>query len=216
MKKIVFYLVCLSFMFVIIGCNNSEVDNTKTEKKEVLESSQKVEKSDEDIAKSDNENKENAQDKVVNSDNSKTENKNNDIKTQEKSTEPKKSSNGDNIKGKVIDYIINGQIDKSEAQKIKWSKTFLSKVNIESLFNQYVSSGGNSNSLEGFAQYITNNAPIQSDWKELFKKDLKDLYGEKVVRLEHLKDDLYQAYIEKDGQEIPYVVVSSRTGYFHG
>lgn len=63
---------------------------------------------------------------------------------------------------------------------------------------------------------MTLNAPISSNWEKLFEKDLYDIYGEKVVRLEHLEDDLYQAYIKKDGAEIPYVVVSSRTGYFHG
>lgn len=63
---------------------------------------------------------------------------------------------------------------------------------------------------------MTLNAPISNEWKDLFEKDLYDTYGEKVVRLEPLKDDLYQAYVVKDGSEVPYVVVSSKTGYFHG
>lgn len=121
-----------------------------------------------------------------------------------------------NITEKIKNYIINGQENKSEAQKIKWSKTFLNGVDIESLYKQYISNGGNADDLESFASYMTLNAPVQSDWKDLFKKDLYDAYGEKVVRLEPLEDDLYQAYVVKEGSEVPYVVVSSRTGYFHG
>jgi hypothetical protein len=127
-----------------------------------------------------------------------------------------KVSSEQNITEKIKNYIINGQENKAEAQKIKWSKTFLNRVDIEGLYKQYVDNGGQADDLEGFANYMTLKAPILSDWQELFKKDLYDTYGEEVVRVEHLKDDLYQAYIVKSGSEIPYVVVSSRTGYFHG
>ncbi|WP_156625403.1 hypothetical protein [Clostridium tertium] len=50
----------------------------------------------------------------------------------------------------------------------------------------------------------------------MLKKDLYEKYGENLVKVEPLGNDLYQAYIEKEGKEVPYVVVSSRTGYFHG
>ena len=122
----------------------------------------------------------------------------------------------EDISEKVKNYIINGQSNKSEAEKIKWSKTFLNEVDIKSLYYQYISTGGNANDLEKFASYMTLNAPIVNNWEELFKKDLYDIYGEKVVRLKHLENDLYEAYIKKDGAEVPYVVVSARTGYFHG
>lgn len=121
-----------------------------------------------------------------------------------------------NISEEVKDYIINGQENKPDVQKIKWSKTFLNQVDIESLYNNYRINGGDSNDLEEFANYITSNSPILSNWESLFEEDLYDIYGEKVVRLEYLEGDLYQAYIEKDGAEVPYVVVSARTGYFHG
>ena len=122
----------------------------------------------------------------------------------------------ENISEKVKNYIINGQENKPEAQKIKWSTTFLNQVDIESLYRQYISSGGSVDNLENLVEYITLNAPIPNDWEKLFEKDLYDIYGEKLIRLEHLEGDLYQVYIKKDGAEIPYVVVSSRTGYFHG
>ena len=121
-----------------------------------------------------------------------------------------------NITEKIKNYIINDQENKPEAQKIKWSKTFLDQVDIESLYKKYIANAGKTDDLESFANYMNLNAPIYSGWEDLFKKDLYDAYGEKVVRLEPLKDNLYQAYIVKEGSEVPYVVVSSRTGYFHG
>lgn len=120
------------------------------------------------------------------------------------------------ISEKVKDYIINGQNDKSEAEKYKWSTRFLNEVDIESLYNQYISAGNNAENIEDFAKYITLNAPILSNWEELFKSDLKETYGEEVIKLQYLEGDLYQAYVNKDGSEVPFVVVSSRTGYFHG
>ncbi|MBV7272125.1 hypothetical protein I6U48_04230 [Clostridium sp. PL3] len=127
-----------------------------------------------------------------------------------------KASSEQNITEKVKNYIINGQGNKPEALKINWSKTFLDKVDVESLYKKYIANGGRADDLESFASYMTLNAPIPANWQELFEKDLYDTYGEKVVRLEHLQDDLYQAYIVKNGSEVPYVAVSARTGYYHG
>lgn len=121
-----------------------------------------------------------------------------------------------NMSEKVIDYIINGQDGIPEAGKLKWSQTFLRQVDIESVYKQYLSSGGNADDVKSFAVYLTQNAPILSNWKELFQKDLYNMYGKTVSRLEPLQDDLYQAYVIIDGSEVPYVAVSSRTGYFHG
>lgn len=121
-----------------------------------------------------------------------------------------------NISGKVKDYIINGQGDKPEAGKLQWSKTFLNSVDIVSLYKKYKADGGNGQDLESFAKYMTMNAPISSNWKEMFGKDLYNAYGQKITRLEYLGGDMYQAYIDHNGSEIPYVAVSSRTGYFHG
>jgi hypothetical protein len=122
----------------------------------------------------------------------------------------------ENISEEVKNYILNDQGNKAEAEKLKWSETFLNEVDIDSLYNQYLESGGNGENIEEFASYITLNAPILSNWEDLFKKDLYNRYSEEIVKLEQLEGDLYQAYIEKDGKEVPYVVVSARTGYFHG
>ena len=55
-----------------------------------------------------------------------------------------------NVTEKIKNYIINGQENKPEAQKIKWSKTFLNQVDIESLYKQYIANGGNADDLESF------------------------------------------------------------------
>lgn len=134
----------------------------------------------------------------------------------EEINKPSDNISEDNISEKVKDYILNGQEDKSEAEKLKWSNAFLNQVDIEALYNQYISEGGNAEDIKKIAEYITMNAPIQDDWEELFKKELFDVYGQEVVKLEHLEGDLYQAYVNIDGSEVPYVTVSARTGYFHG
>lgn len=125
-------------------------------------------------------------------------------------------SSDSNIAEKTKDYILNGQQNLSNAQKLNWSESFLNRVDMNSLYQQYLGKGGQTGDIESFASYITLNAPIQSNWQELFGKDLYAQYGEKFTKLEPLGDNLYQAYITKNGSEIPFVVVSSRTGYFHG
>lgn len=134
----------------------------------------------------------------------------------EEINKPSDNISEDNISEKVKDYILNGQEDKSEAEKLKWSNAFLNQVDIEALYNQYISEGGNAEDIKKIAEYITMNAPIPDDWEELFKKELFEVYGQEVVKLEHLEGDLYQAYVNIDGSEVPYVTVSARTGYFHG
>lgn len=228
-RKIILSLILIGLTsFNLIGCMNNDnntnskseqeenvsIENSKTDQKDVSETSNIVE---------------NEKDKNVvtqkDSTNTNT-NKNNNSKdiakakdTPENSIDISKQKNSisdDSLKEKVIDYIINGQENKSEAEKMKWSETFLNKVDIDILYKQYIANGGTTDDLEKFAEYITLNAPIPTDWKKLFEKDLYNTYGVKVVRLEHLEGVLYQAYIKNDGKEVPYVVVSSRTGYFHG
>ncbi|MDD3225001.1 MAG: hypothetical protein PHX70_09945 [Clostridium sp.] len=140
-----------------------------------------------------------------------TSNKNTTSKVQ-----PSNNNSEQNISEKVKDYILNDQQNVSQAQQIKWSKTFLDQVDIKSLYKKYTANGGNANDIQSFAQYITANAPIQNNWQDMFKKDAYNIYKQKIVKLEYLGNDLYQAYIEQNGSQVPFVVVSSRTGYFHG
>ncbi|MCR1950832.1 MULTISPECIES: hypothetical protein [Clostridium] len=207
MKKIIICLLFSAIFMISCSANNSEITNKTVDNK----SSEVSEKNLNNDLKDDNTDK-NSSDISEEKDSEKISDNTSEV---ENSTSDEKIVNND-ISEKVKNYIINGQSNKSEAEKIKWSKTFLNEVNIESLYDQYISTGGNADDLEKFASYITLNAPIINNWEELFKQDLFDIYGEKVVKLEHLENDLYQAYINKDGEEVPYVVVSARTGYFHG
>ena len=124
--------------------------------------------------------------------------------------------NLNDISTNVKNYILNGQGNKAEAEKLKWSNTFLEQVDFKTMYDNYLVGGGLANDVEDFAKYITLSSPIQSNWQELFEKDLYNIYGQSVIKIEHLGGDSYQAYINVDGKDVPYVVVSSRTGYFHG
>lgn len=67
-----------------------------------------------------------------------------------------------NISEKIKNYIINGQENKPEAQKVKWSKTFLNQLDIKGLYKQYIDTKkGNADDLESFSKYITLNDPIR-------------------------------------------------------
>lgn len=126
------------------------------------------------------------------------------------------SSASNNIAEKTKDYILGGQGDIPEASKLQWSPTFLNQVDIDAVYKEYLAKGGKANDIAAFAKYLTENAPVPSNWKTLFEADLQKEYGEKVSRYESLGGNLYQAYVIKDGKEVPYVAVNSRTGYFHG
>lgn len=116
----------------------------------------------------------------------------------------------------VKNYLLYGQSDKSSAEQLKWSEDFLNRVDIAKVYDEYLANGGVANDVPAFASYLTLNAPILDNWQELFEKNLYDSYGYNVSRLEDLGGGLYQAYVIVDGQEVPYVSVNSRTGYFHG
>lgn len=193
MKKLLIYLLFSTLLLTACSLNKSaNVENTvDTSKKEVTN-------------------------EVSNSNLEENDNSKDTNEISQSNTNGNSNSLNENISEKVKDYIINGQENKSEAQKLKWSKSFLNEVNIEDLYIKYISSGGNGEDIEEFASYMTSNAPILTNWEELFKKDLYDTYNEEVVKLEHLEGDLYQAYVNKGGSEVPFVVVSARTGYFHG
>lgn len=117
---------------------------------------------------------------------------------------------------KAKEYILNGQEDKPEAGKWNWSQSFLDQVNIEQVYEKYISAGGSAEDIESFVKYLSENAPVPKNWKTLFEADLLNSYGEKPSKYELLENDLYQVYVKKDGAEVPFVVVNAKTGYYHG
>ena len=200
MKRIRIILLISILLLTLSGCGNQKLTSDSSEKDTTnIEST---------TDNQENTNKDAKDSTITNSNKSE---KDTDI-----NTNPQDTTNENSLKEKVIDYIINGQENKTEAEKIKWSETFLNKVDIDVLYKEYTANGGTIDDLENFSKYITLNAPILTDWEQLFENDFYTRFGEKVVRLDHIEGDLYQAYINRDGIEIPYVVVSSRTGYFHG
>lgn len=193
MKKLLIFLVLSTLVLTSCSLNDSDI-----KKKEVDNKTSDITEN--------NINNSLEEDQIDNSNNGE----------QENIEEPSDIDNIENISYEVKNYIIKGQDNKSEAEKLKWSKVFLDDLDINSLYSEYLLSGGIADDIEELAYYITEDAPIPSDWEEMFRKDLYEKYGENLVKVEPLGNDLYQAYIEKEGKELPYVVVSSRTGYFHG
>lgn len=62
-----------------------------------------------------------------------------------------------------------------------------------------------------------NDASAADDaWKAAFEKSLLENYGVKPDHYEELENGVYQVYVEIDGKVIPYVVVDSATGDYHG
>lgn len=204
MKKLAFIL--LFFITFFISCSS---ESSKEENNSKINNS-----SDKSVSENLNEN--NASKDTAKNENNST--NNSSAANAESNDKDKNISeiNNQNVTEKITDYIINGQENKPEAEKLKWSESFLNRIDIGSLYDQYISSGGNPNDLESISQYVTLNAPILNDWKKLFERDLYNIYGQKVTKLEPLDNDLYQAYVNIDGKDVPYVVVSARTGYFHG
>lgn len=120
------------------------------------------------------------------------------------------------ITDEIKEYILHGQMDKPGAEQVKWSETFLNYTDIPTVYQEYLDQGGTPDHMERFAKYLTANAPIPDNWQTLVKSDVFMIYGRKAVRFEHLEKDLYEVFVEIDGSEVAYLVVSSRTGWIHG
>lgn len=73
------------------------------------------------------------------------------------------------------------------------------------------------NTTEDKDTSMNKDSAIEDDsWKIKFEKSLLDNYGVKPVHYEELETGVYQVYVEIDGKVVPYVVVNSATGDYHG
>ena len=114
-------------------------------------------------------------------------------------------------------YLLNGQYEKPEADKLHWTQEFLDQADIDTVYKDYLAGGGKAGDVLSFAEYLTDNAPIPENWKELFEANLKSEYSVTPSRYEALEDGFYQVFtVDEEGNEISYVAVNPRTGYFHG
>ena len=127
---------------------------------------------------------------------------------------PVMNSNNLNLSNETIEYLLNGQENVRESERLNWNPTFLRLVNLASLHQEFVASGGSSENMEAFAAFVTENAPIQENWQELFKADFLETTGIQITNLTALGNDRYRAYIEENGIEVPEVIVSARTGFY--
>lgn len=147
-----------------------------------------------------------------------------DSKKETKADDPKKQTSEDNNKKEsstdakffsdTKNYILNGQ--DSSKQQLFWSPSFLEVVDMEKVYKSYINDGGKSKDTQAFATYLTEHAAAPSNWKELFEKDLMASYSKKTEKYEDLGNGIYQVYVKIDGTVVPYVVVNSHTGWYHG
>ena len=59
-------------------------------------------------------------------------------------------------------------------------------------------------------------ASTEEAWKTEFEKSLLENYGVTPEYYEDLGNGIYQVYVNIDGKVVPYVVVDSATGDYHG
>lgn len=79
------------------------------------------------------------------------------------------------------------------------------------------SSETNSPSTEEILTHANATEETDADaWKVEFEQSLLDNYGVVPDHYEYLEDGVYQVYVEINGNVIPYVVVDSATGDYHG
>ena len=53
------------------------------------------------------------------------------------------------------DYLLRGQEDKYEAEKLHWNEVFLNQVDIQAVYDEYIAGGGKADDVLSFAQYLT-------------------------------------------------------------
>lgn len=135
-----------------------------------------------------------------------------------------KNSNEQLIPEKVRDYILNGQEGLDYASKLNWSQTFLNHLPdqiINRLYRAYIRANGDENNIQAFAKYLTENAPIQSNWREMFESDFAKAYGKKVAKYKKMGNGIYGIYLQEDPEGkknggYPFVTLFARTGNYHG
>lgn len=69
---------------------------------------------------------------------------------------------------------------------------------------------------EAATTQVQDEEPADDSWKEAFEKTLYEEYGVVPDHYEYIGNDVYQVYVEIDGNVVPYVAVNCKTGDFHG
>ena len=53
------------------------------------------------------------------------------------------------------DYLLHGQEDKIQAEKLHWNEVFLNQEDIQAVYDEYIAGGGKADDVLSFAQYLT-------------------------------------------------------------
>ena len=64
--------------------------------------------------------------------------------------------------------------------------------------------------------FFRSFSDVSGDWKSAFEKVLLKECGVKPDHYENLGNGIYEVYVEKDGKVIPYAILDSETGEYHG
>ena len=124
-----------------------------------------------------------------------------------------------NIPFKVKDYLSNGQSELSNAEAFWWEDTHLEALSdetINKLYSKFLESGGNGDNIVDFAEYLSMNAPIYPNWKEVFESTFVPAYEQDIVRYEGYGNEIYGVYLDIEGRDTPIVYVNAITGHYRG
>lgn len=120
------------------------------------------------------------------------------------------------------DYMKNS--DYGTAKGVNWSENFYDNLTAEEIWKiieEYKqANNGQEGTLFDQALYLSTNAPIKDNWKELFLEDWKNssYSDEEIVELIDKGDTVgvYTKSLPYTGDNYPYVTLDKRTGYWHG
>jgi hypothetical protein len=125
----------------------------------------------------------------------------------------------------IFDKYMPGP-DYVYAKGINWSENFYDNLTANEIWNVIEEFKKKNNGEEGTlfeqAQYLSQNAPIKNNWKELFLEDWNNSYY-KEDKIEKLIDrgDTVGVYTDSlpytgENDNYPFVTLVKRTGYWHG
>jgi len=118
------------------------------------------------------------------------------------------------VVGATIDFLLNGQEEKSELERLNWNESFLNNLDLAAIHQQFVDGGADPDDVENFAVFLTQNAPISENWQQDFKAQMLAQHQVELTRFEPIGGDDFQTFTEQNGAEVPFAIVSSRTGYY--
>ena len=114
----------------------------------------------------------------------------------------------------TIDYLLYGQDEKPESERLNWNEGFLHNLDLTALHQQFVDGGADPEDMENFALFLTHNAPILENWEQEFRLQAFTRYQVQISRIESIGGDDFQTYRLENGDEVPFAIVSARTGHY--